>query len=200
MQAVEAARNAVRKALASAVADEAFSEVSTLARTAEALAVIARELAQGVLPLDDQGRDSSQPDMPTASGQHASVRVPLARNVSYPQFLRDGDRLVKRAWSKKERAPYEHKAPREVVQALVESIRKRKGEGKLFQAADVMPLTNAKHEDYPSYQSYLALFWLREIGLIRRKGREGYVLRPKTATTERLSQAWDALPILPTVE
>jgi len=122
------------------------------------------------------------------------LRERLIQNLRtpYPQYLRDGERLVKRAWSKKERQPYEHKAPREVVTVLLTAIRKIKGEQRPFEAADIMPLLRENAEEYPSYQSYLALGWLRYAGAIA-KGRDGYLLK-RGWDADRVAESWDALP------
>ena len=193
----------LRTIIVEAVAAEAYADVASIARIAGALSNLLRQLDSDV----DGGESESalsavrslgagQPDSvrAVAEGQKRHARKGSPRE-QYPQFLRDGDRLVKVAWSKKERGPYEHRAPRAVIQALVNAVQKNKGEGKLFQAGDVMPLKNSAHEEYPSYQSYLALNWLREIGVIRKKGREGYILQSRAATTDKLERLWAGLPL-----
>jgi hypothetical protein len=110
----------------------------------------------------------------------------------YPQYFREANRLVKRAWSKKERQPYEHKAPREIVDVLLQEVQRRKGHQRPFEAADVMPLVKGNGEEYPSYQSYLALGWLRQAGAVT-KGRQGYLLRPGW-DKQRITQLWNSLP------
>jgi hypothetical protein len=79
-------------------------------------------------------------------------------------------------------------------------IKKKKGEGTLFVADDLFPLKNAVYEEYPSYQSYLALNWLRNVGVIRKKGREGYVLKPNAAAPEEIERLWTDLPTADTSE
>jgi hypothetical protein len=81
------------------------------------------------------------------------------------------------------------------VQTLIDAIKKLKGEGKKFEAADVLPLRTPTGEEYPSYQSYLTLSWLRHVGVVTKVGREGYVLRPGAATPENVAQFWESLPI-----
>jgi hypothetical protein len=185
-----------------AVAAEAYADVAAIARIAANLSHLsspngaqlgsADEAAElSATPLS--GQDGFDPEEEPAPAPKALLRGTTRRD-QYPRFLRDGDRLVKLAWSKKERAPYEHRAPREVINALIVAVQKRKGENKLFQASDILPLKNALHEEFPSYQSYLALNWLRDVGVIRKKGREGYVLRPNAATPEKLESLWTALP------
>ena len=223
-RAIDALRVAERKLrsdlqaiMVEAVAAEAYADVASIARIADALSNLVPQFAHG----DNGGGKEAAPQR-SASGIKLfgaewpdSVRATPAeqatmlqqrqargssRRDQYPRFLRDGDRLVKLAWSKKQRGPYEHRAPRAVVQALVKAIQKKKGEGKLFQASDVMPLKNDQYEEYPSYQSYLALNWLRDAGAVGKKGREGYVLKPNAATTEKLERLWTALPATESIE
>jgi hypothetical protein len=198
------AEQELRSIITEAVAAEDYKEVVTIARIAEAIANLARHTAPPApeaAPVIGKLIGPDWPDSIRATadeqiGMLQAVRGGKPRRESYPRFLRDGDRLVKIAWSKKERAPYEHRAPKEIVQRLIEAIRKKKGEGKKFQAADVLPIKNAVSEEYPSYQSYLALYWLREVGVVTRIGREGYMLRPNAATQQRLDGLWDALPVV----
>ena len=82
-----------------------------------------------------------------------------------------------------------------VVQILIDAIKKKRGEGTLFEAADVLPVKNpSTRQELPSYQSYLALAWLRHEGVIIKQGRQGYVLRPATASPEHVTKLWEALP------
>jgi hypothetical protein len=195
---LEETRKALRDIIAEALKAEAFTDVAVLARAAESLATVSKELAPS--SATDHPSRSSLPASIEARESTAMNQMPrpepvapptTARPQTYPQYLRDGERLVKRAWSKKERQPYEHKAPREAVTVLLAAIRKVKGEQRPFEAADIMPLSRENGEEYPSYQSYLALGWLRQVGAIA-KGRAGYLLK-KGWNDERVAQEWDAL-------
>lgn len=192
-------REELKLIIQEAVAAEAYEDVAVIARMASAAADAVRDLTPGDLAEPVRLAIPVPPVVAvppnSASGSaHQIIRPrPLTRD-QLPQFFRDGERLLKVAWSKKDKAPYEHRAPHAVVGALVDAIQAKKGEGKVFQANQVMPLKNSRQEKYPSYQSYLALNWLREVGVIQKRGREGYVLKPKTATTEKLAELWAALP------
>lgn len=211
-------RSDLRPIILEAVEAEAYGDVAAIARIAAALSTLVMQVrsdSYGPAPelpsLDElfaANRQTTQEPVPEpAPGpedqqQRRLLRAalpppppPRPRRVAgdYPRFFRDGDRLVKVAWSKKERRPYEHRAPRAAVQTLLDAIKKRKGEGKQFEAADVLPLVTPTGEEYPSYQSYLALSWLRHIGVVTKVGREGYVLKPKVATPEKLDELWSGL-------
>jgi hypothetical protein len=101
-----------------------------------------------------------------------------SRGRDYPKFFRDGESLVKLGWSKSEKAPYEHRAPRRVLSLLVNSLKEVGQQGKRFTTEDVLPLMDpADRVEIPSYQAYLCLAWLRAEQLIVQHGRRGYSLR-----------------------
>ena len=169
-----------------------YGEVVTTAQLADSLLRLAHgqedSTASGGLAVDLSGN--------SRSGIAALPEPPRRRPArDYPLFLRDGDRLVKIAWSKRERAEYEHRAPQRVIQILIDTVRKKKGEGKLFEATDILPMKDsATRQEIPSYQAYLALAWLRHVGLVSKKGRAGYVLKA-AASPERVAELWEVLPV-----
>lgn len=204
--ALDAVELTLREIISEALVANVYRDVATIAKAIEAIAVVKSHLTH---------HENDGPDTATATahvarpanntnlivGQAAPTNTPGTRSRSgdprrptYPQFFRAGERLVKIAWSKKERRPYEHKAPLVIVHALLNKVRKKKGEGKVFEAVEVLPITNVSGEEYPSYQSYLALAWLRHIGVVIKKGREGYVVKPNAGTTDKIEQAWTSLP------
>ena len=204
--ALDAVELTLRAIISEALAANAYGDVATIAKAVDALAAVKSHLtlhdsnAPNAVTLTELVAPSAS-NRNLVAGQAIPENSPGTRSRSgdsrrpiYPQFFRDGDRLVKIAWSKKERRPYEHKAPQAIVHALLNKVRRKRGEGKVFEAAEVLPLTNAGGEEYPSYQSYLALAWLRHIGVVNKKGREGYVIKPNAATAEKIEQAWASLP------
>ena len=91
----------------------------------------------------------------------------------YPKFETDGDRLVKIGWSKKARAIYEHRTPRDVAEA-VSLYLASSANGNLFKMDDLLPIELADGSEVPLYQAYLVLAWLRSSGLMDKKGKDGY--------------------------
>ncbi len=182
----------LRSLLEQALAESRYTDVAEIAQIAESLAQLGA----------DSGPASSDVEPPMSVAPGPAPRSATAHSNragrpsrSFPRFEREGDKLVKIAWSKKDRAEYEHKAPRQVVDLLIEAIRSQKGEGAKFEAPDVLPLTDRKsRKEVPSYQSYLALAWLRYEGVVAKHGRDGYSLKPTAATAERLNELWKALP------
>jgi hypothetical protein len=111
-----------------------------------------------------------------------------AAKEGYPQFVREGDSLVKIGWSKSEGRTYEHKAPRGVLRALVQALVRVGSGGERFTVEALLPLRDtAAGSDIPDYQTYLTLAWLRTVGLVTQHGRQGYSL-PAGSDIERESE------------
>lgn len=178
----------LRQLIEQLVSEGSYSDLEVAARMASALDALSHEL-RGEKPISskEMSTSTSEPTIAPGVSRRRSAR-------DYPRFKRDGDRLIKVAWSKRDRDEYEHRAPGRVVQMLVDTIRKKKGDGRIFEATDVMPIKDpSTRQEIPSYQSYLALAWLRHEGLVTKKGRDRYLLRA-AATPARIAELWEALP------
>jgi hypothetical protein len=123
----------------------------------------------------------------------ASARARAPRKGVYPKFFREGDWLVKVAWSKKDRGEYQHKAPRRVGELLVAAIARQAQDGGLFTSEDIFPLKDPQGGEVPSYQAYAALAWLRQAGLVQAHGRRGYTVKDHGRLPELLTAAWESL-------
>jgi hypothetical protein len=99
--------------------------------------------------------------------------------MSYPLFFKQGSRLVRVAWSKSERAEYEHKAPLTVLKALAAIVRERGRDGRVFLGEELFPVLDDEGGEVPEYQVYASLALLKQVGLVEQHGRKGYsVARP----------------------
>lgn len=185
-------RNQIERALS----EGRYTEVAALARIADGLAQLAT--IEGENANRRVEVHSERSTLPVSQAPPLTLPSHLRRTRvtrTFPRFEREADKIVKIAWSKKDRAEYEHKAGRQVVDLLVDAIKSAKGEGARFDAPDILPLKDPKtRREVPSYQSYLALAWLRHEGVIVKYGRDGYALKPSAATSEHLSELWEALP------
>jgi hypothetical protein len=191
-QAADVLRHA--EAAVAALATEAAGERSY--DSAERLLGIARQLAASAQALAALATKSQG-----ANGA-AEHRTPLTSAVAVSdgeesdgplQFERDGDDLIKRGKSKSGEKGYEHKAPRSVIEGLVETIRtsaNKKGE---FLTGRIFPLQDAAGRDIPNYQAYLALRWLRQIGLVERVARQRYKMNATIDPVSSIEAAWQAL-------
>ena len=125
-------------------------------------------------------------------------KAPNERASAYPRFVRSGDRLVKIAWSKKDDAEYEHRAPHIAVFAVVSSLRKL-GSGEFTMEA-LARVRDKYGNEVPSYQVYLVMAWLRDWGAVRKIGRGGYVSSLGDMTDAAVNEHWSTLDGEPTSE
>jgi hypothetical protein len=144
-------------------------------------------------PLDDLGGTSAPPARTVQSaGRGKKSRKTRAKKAGYPKFVREGETLVKIAWSKSERKPYEHKAPKGVLRALIQALTRVGSGGARFTMEGLLPLKDGG-TDIPDYQTYLTLAWLRSAGLITQHGRQGYSLPPEVNTEREAERQWSQL-------
>lgn len=130
---------------------------------------------------------------PAVSRQKVANTSTRQADVSYPRFERHGDRLVKLAWSKKDRREYEHRAPIDVILRVAELFEAHGATGSPFLMDVMMPFKSASGGEIPSYQAYLALAWFRTFGAVEARGKDGYaVVVPDLR--QRVEQAWNDLP------
>jgi hypothetical protein len=117
-----------------------------------------------------------------------------SRPSEYPKFLRDGENLVKIGWSKKDRSPYEHRAPKRVLDLLVDSLLGAGRDGRRFTTEDILPLHEPEEgAEVPSYQAYLCLAWLRSEKKIEQHGRQGYSLPDPEDLPALVGKCWDGM-------
>lgn len=122
----------------------------------------------------------------TATGAKPS-RV---RKGDYPRFIREGDTLIKIGWSKSEKAEYEHKSPKKVLDHIVPAISKVGAGGKRFAMDKVLPLKDPEGGEIPDYQAYLCLAWLRVAGAVVQHGRQGYSVSKGAPLAAAVDSAW----------
>lgn len=115
--------------------------------------------------------------------------------TGYPRFERDGDRLVKVGWSKKNKSSYEHRAPKDAVIAFARHLLGSVSEGKPFVVESLLPVPDVvSGGELPAYQVYLVLAWFRREGIVEKKGRDGYVLRGGSLDNDVMDKIWSGLP------
>jgi len=118
-------------------------------------------------------------------------------NSQYPKFFTHKDNLVKVGWSKREKKEYQHKAPRFVIDNFVDMLQNVCKSGKLFSTDDLFPLTDVEQDiEIPSYQAYLCLGWLRNLGFVEQHGRQGYSINNPTKLKSLVNEKWIELPTI----
>lgn len=101
---------------------------------------------------------------------------------------------MKIAWSKKNRAEYEHRASRHALVRVVECVEQQGRHGKIFRMEDVLPVVMPDGAEIPSYQAYLCVGWLKTEGLLEQHGRQGYTIPKDVAINRDMQRAWTELP------
>jgi len=180
--------------LRDSVEARAYEAVASVAAISNRLAGLIEEVQQrDPLPPSHSGdlsqRPRSEPSPNNNPGNRASSKVSRGRPGAYPRFARDGDRLVKIGWSKKEGKEYEHRASRTAVQGVVSAL--RANEDREFSMDDLLPMTDHEGEEIPSYQAYLVLAWLRSWGAVQKASRGGYVCQSERLEQGELDAAWE---------
>ncbi len=113
------------------------------------------------------------------------------RAETYPKFVRDGDRLVKIGWSRRDRTEYEHRALTFAVSAVVSALQ-RLGSSE-FSMDALTPVRDEDGTEVPSYQVYLVVAWLRACKAVEKVGRGGYVPIPERLTVAAVKEHWAQL-------
>jgi hypothetical protein len=146
------------------------------------------EMLRGVSPQRVLAGRESTAITPSPKGQRTSRTAGANATAAngYPRFFRQGDRVVRVAWSKREKKEYEHKAPAGVLRALTSSIAKKGADGRVFSMEELLPIRDSEGGEVPAYQAYAGLALLRHVGLIEPHGRQGY-------STERPAELWSAV-------
>lgn len=192
-QVISNAEGALRELIQQGLKEQRYAEIVEVAAMADGIARLlqGRRVAFAEAVEDSTafgGRDSG-PQLKKPQAMRGRPRP------DYPRFERDGDRLVKIGWSKKNRESYEHRASREVVIAFARHLSGNVSEGKAFAVEDLIPVPDiSKGGEIPAYQIYLTLAWLRQAGAVEKKGRDGYLLRRGALTDTALDRLWKDLP------
>jgi hypothetical protein len=192
---IAAAESKLRDLLDNGVEHQMYGDVAEVAKMAQAVAAIRGTIAV-VSPSEEPAKAPQLRDGPSttqSSVRDLTVRAeaaPTARD--YPRYQRDGDRLVKIGWSKKNRSEYEHKAPFDVIAAFCSGLRAAlpSSGSRSFMMDDVLPLEGVNEENIPDYQAYLVLGWLRRLGVVEKTGRHSYTLVEPSWLNDGLEDAW----------
>jgi hypothetical protein len=188
----------LRDLIERALSSQHYSDVAVVARIADAIAHLRRgdgdESGTSADSRSQDGPNDSEPDREQVSKTSSkSSRGRRAKAAEFPRFERDGDKLVKIGWSKRDERVYEHRAPREIVFMVSIAISTKVKPNAVFTMDQVLPVTDSAGNEVPSYQAYLALAWLRSIGLVQRRGKEGYALTNGALDASKLQRLWTSI-------
>ena len=191
----------LRQLIAEAAQFGDYSAVETITACASSLNSMLDRLSNTPLgahsPPVSKNDETDQPASQAKANRRAR-KVSLRRKgklQGYPKFARFGDNLVKIAWSKAQKSEYKHKSPRAVLSALTNSLSQLLGDNNIVAMDSVLPLKAEDGTEIADYQVYLCLAWLRSIGAVEQRGREGYTRNGLEGDlSEVVSAAWDSLP------
>jgi len=143
------------------------------------------------------GERSGKTAAPGPGPRAERKRKPKAKRKAspYPKFFREGDALLKLGWSRKARAEYEHRAPREAVLVVAERVAEVASRQDRFAVEDLGDVRVAPgDEPISGCQVYLCIAWFRRAGLVVQHGRRGYSLPVAPAKfSARVESAWSEL-------
>jgi hypothetical protein len=196
---LETCEQGLRKLLADAAGTGDYVAVSRIADLAKAVAALAAEghsaqptitAASVTPPKIGSARPGGQMGMPTAGERRSR-----SSSDTYPKFFRRGDELVKVGWSKNDRKEYNHRAPRGVVDAVAAAIKQIGAKGRLFTGDEMLPLKDlTRGKSIPDYQAYVALAWLKDLGVVEQHGRRaGYSLVEEAPISGTIAASWPEL-------
>lgn len=205
MSTIQAARTLLRQAESSlrqlieaALKDQRYVDVAEMAALADGLSRLVDPTSTRAAPearlASIPATSRSQAAATSAPKRSKSARKASTKRTGYPRFVREGDRLVKIGWSKKNKSEYEHRVPRSAVDAFLGKLTSAVKPGRVFEVEGLLPVTDQAGEEVPAYQVYVTLAWLREIGVIAKKGRDGYVIEDAEATKSGAQDRWQELP------
>lgn len=112
----------------------------------------------------------------------------------YPRFIKRNNYLIKVGWSKSEKQEYEHKSPKNVLDMLVKILSERPVDGPLIQTSEIWPMHDSEdNTEIPKNQVYVALAWLKQLGLVQQHGRQGYQIPQAKKLSQTTKTAWESL-------
>lgn len=125
----------------------------------------------------------------------ASSRPSRTNQNGYPKFLRQGDDLIRIAWSKKEKREYRHKTPHAALKALANAIAAKGADGRVFSTDEFLPIHDPSESiEVPNYQAYVGISFLKQVGLIDQHGRQGYSIPRAAELKDAVESFWKNLP------
>jgi hypothetical protein len=207
LKAIETADQEIQNLINSALEKRLYQEMLRLIWVAERIADIKETLNKNKRIHSDSskekeielsGYEAKQSQTTKVEHEVKDKYIPTTQKAyneisrkGFPFFVREGDSLVKIGSSNIAGATYEHRAPKQVIDTILQRILK-------YCNANQRPLTSEKLSDLqaqdgesvPGYQLYLCLGWLKREKLIKQIGRKGYKLVDKNSLVNDVENAW----------
>jgi hypothetical protein len=187
----------LRDAAAKAAAEGEYDTVVEITKWAKTLRAFILEAtstdsdAQSAPTSSTDGTVSEPAVVKTAQPDQSRLRSGSATDV--PRFGRDADYLIKQAYSQKTHSEYEHRAPAEVLFGITECLAEWRSTRRLLTSEQLIE-SYVKQKGKPvTYQLYVALGWLIQLGLVHRHGRRGYSVPSPGTIVHEVKTAWARL-------
>ena len=178
-EVLQATETSLRRLISEAALEERYDEVAWLVDLAKQVSHLVARNSNA----DDSNPDTSA-KLSASIEDRRKVRPPRPRSTktlerapigNYPRFRTEKDRLVKVGWSKKKKSEYEHRAPKESM-ARVFDVIAQLSLGDSFEVEALLPFAEKDSQPIPSYQLYIAIGWLRDVGFLKKCGRNDYAI------------------------
>lgn len=186
----------LRELIQKALGEQHYLAVKVLADFADGVAKLLQANGVAAAVAESPSRDTRPGDAGAAAVsdvRSAWQERSRTTKTKYPRFDRDNDRLVKVGWSKKSKKEYEHRVPKEAVISFVRHLGQSVSAGKLFDVEGLLPVLDASGNEVPAYQVYVTIAWLRDVGVLDKKGRDGYLLRDESVLNGSIDPLWSSL-------
>lgn len=188
------AEASLRKLMEQALKRQRYSEVQELASWAHAISRIGEIGATNDVVAPTKPMEQRDAELKERKPEKPGLSQTGNSESQYPRFEKENDKLVKVGWSKKNRQAYEHRAPIQAVQNVVRELVHKVPAGQLFAVDAFMPVMDSSNGgEIPAYQVYMTLAWLRELGVVAKKGRDGYMLQKGAMITSDFNRLWSQL-------
>ncbi|HOM53861.1 MAG TPA: hypothetical protein PK184_20605 [Phycisphaerae bacterium] len=190
----------LRRLVAEAAAEGDYGCVQRIAEFAKAVGALvaesqpASEASQAASTAGGGGTGKTRQAGPESTATAGRGRT-RAISETYPRFFRRGNELVKVGWSKKERKEYTHRASRRAIDAVSAAVRQLGSNSRLFTGDKLLPLKDpVDGSPLADYQAYVALAWLKHLGIVEQHGRKaGYSLVPNKHVEGTITAGWQGL-------
>jgi len=182
----------LRALLSEAANSGDYSSVLTLAAWARSLNELVNSKASGEGKLNEvQPAQRAKKPTPGAARNPA----PHHSQNGYPRFLRQGNQLIRIAWSKQKKKEYRHKVPYSILKLLASAMADKGQDGRVFSTEEFLPIHESEDAaPVPNYQAYVGISLLKQAGLIDQHGRQGYSIPQISEFKNAVERIWTKLP------
>jgi hypothetical protein len=183
----------LREAAARAAAAGAYDSLTVITKCARML----QSLIAEVNSINGESTEKGLRNQYQTAARPAAAPQVIGAKPSRGQlvFSRDGDFLIKRACARRSKSEYEHRAPANVILTVAQCLSEWRTTKKLLTGPQLLDSYARRKGSVVTYQVYVVLAWLTQIGLIRRHGRSGYSVPSSATIADDVQNAWAAIGV-----